>query len=243
MKELIECIKNHTVENKEEFESCISKMVCNENDPIELLEKDLQNALEIDGEFLVLKLHYNNFKDELINEKIKYKISQSLSVIVTYEDDGNSYQNIKKFVDYIHKNSDEKQNSTFGVKNVNSLSEYPITILFSGILPINQLQITVGEEINRLIHSDDAYFIPRFSKHRDEISKEVGIPILPVLPSLDKNLEKFHVRLVDLTDGRLIAEFTTDEAISKDTIEIYLLKLFYIYKILVEKSKLKKSLL
>ncbi|MEA3522561.1 MAG: hypothetical protein U9R50_06275 [Campylobacterota bacterium] len=237
MQELQDCIRENTLENRQEIESCIVNMLCDVNDPIELNEKNLVNALELEGEFLALKLHYDDFDDELKYEKIKYKISQALSVIVRYEDDGNSYENIEKFVRYIHSISDDKQNSTFGVKSVKTLSEFPITILFSGILPINQLKMSVGEKIHELIHSDDSYFIPRFEKHRDAISKEIGIPILPVLPLLDKDLGEYQVRLIDLFDGRLVSEFEVSEELNKDTVEIYLLKLFYIYKVLAEEKE------
>ena len=234
LKELKECIKNSTINNTKEVESCVLKMVCSKENPIPLNQEQLLNALELEGEFLVLKLHYNDLEKELLSQKIKHKISQSLSVVVSYEDDGNSFESIKAFVDYIYKLSDEKQNSIFGVKKVDKLSEYPITILFSGILPINQLKMSVGIKIDELIHSDDEYFLPRFAKYRDDISKEIGIPILPVLPILDKNLGEFQVRLVDLLDGRVIAEFSVEERLNKETVEIYLLKLFYTYKVLVE---------
>ena len=236
MKELIECVKNKTLHNTKEVERCVSAMVCSPNDPIPLSNENLLSALEIEGEFLLLKLHYSDFNNEQKSEKIKYKISQALSVVVSYEDDGNSFEDIKKFVNYIYDISDDKQNATFGVKSVECLSEFPITILFSGILPINQLQMSIGKKIDELIHSDDKYFVPRFAKHRDKISKEVGIPILPVLPFYDENLEDSQVRLLDLTDGRLIAEFSVQEGLNKETVDIYLLKLFYIYKVLMEEK-------
>ncbi len=237
MKELIRCIHENTIQNTEEMQSCIVGMVCSENDPIALSEGSLLHALEYEGEFLLLKLHYNDFENELKNDKIKYKISQALSVVVSYEDDGNHYEKIENFVKYIYDISDDKQNSIFGVKKVESLSEFPVSILFSGILPINQLKMTVGSQIDALIHSDDAYFKPRFQKHRDAISKEVGIPILPVLPLLDTELGAYQVRLVDLFDGRIISEFEVTEILNNDTVDIYLLKLFYIYKVLVEEKK------
>ncbi len=237
MQKLLNCIKDNTIKNTKEVENCITNMICSETQPIPLKEENLLNALKLDGEFLVLKLHYDDFKKELESETIKYKISQSLSIIIAYEDDGSSYEKIKNFIKYIHKNSDDKQNSTFGVKSVDKLSEFPITILFSGILPINQLKMTIGKKIDELIHSDDSYFIPRFAKHRDTISKEVGIPILPVLPLLDIELKEFQVRLVDLIDDRVISEFEVCEKLSKNTVDIYLLKLFYIYKVLVEDKK------
>jgi len=237
LKKLIDSIQASTASNSKDIENSITNMICSKSDPIPLSEENLLNALSIEGEFLVLKLHFNDFEEELKSQKIKYKISQALSVIVSYEDDGKSFEEIKKFVNYIHDISDDKQNSTFGVKEVQKLSEFPITILFSGILPVNQLKMTVGKKIDELIHSDDEYFLPRFAKHRDDISKEVGIPILPVLPILDKELGEFQVRLVDLLDGRVVAEFSVEEKLSKETTETYLLKLFYIYKVLVEDKK------
>ncbi len=241
MQKLINCIQKNTVDNSHEIQKCIMNMICASSDPIPLHQDNLLTALNIDGEFLVLKLHYNDFEDEIKSEKIKYKISQSLSVIVMYEDDnGNSFHDITNFVDYMFNNSDEKQNVTFGIKSVEKLSEFPITILFSGILPINQLKITVGEEIYKLIKSDDEYFIPRFKKHRDDISQEINIPILPVLPMLDKELGNFQVRLVDLTNAKVISEFEVNEVLNKETVETYLLKLFYIYKVLIENQKTTK---
>ncbi len=242
MKELTDCIKNCTIGNTEEVEFCVRGMVCSDIDPIPLAEEDLLDALEVEGEFLVLKLHYSDFEDELKSQKIKRKISQALSVIVSYEDDGDSFAQVNEFIKYVHDASDVKQNSTFGVKSVEKLSEFPITILFSGIFPINQLRITVGRKIDELIHSDDSYFVPRFAKHRDDISREVGIPILPVLPAFDASLGEFQVRLVDMVEDRVVAEFEADDKITKETTEIYLLKLFYVYKVLVDEKRAKNNL-
>jgi hypothetical protein len=228
--------ENSTIDSKKIYASLL-EMLCGSDDFIPLDEGQLLDALEIGGEFLLLKLHYDDFDLEQKSQKIKYKISQSLSVVVSYEDDGNSYDKIEKFVKYIHSISDEKQHCIFGVKKVAKLSEFPIKILFSGIFPINQLEMGVGEEIYRLIHSDDDYFIPRFEKFRDDISIEIGMPILPVFPRLDRSLDDFDVLLWDPLDGRIISEFCVCKKLSKETLEIYLVKLFYIYKILAEEKK------
>jgi len=236
MRQLLKYIEDNTTTNTLEMQESISKMVCDTDSPIVLSLDSLLNALKLDGEFFVLKLHYRDYEDEMKSQKIKYKTSQSLSVIVSYEDDGNSYDDIHKFVKYISDISDEKQNSTFGVKKVDKLSEFPITILFSGILPINQLKMIVGKKVDELIHSDDAYFIPRFQKFRDTISKEIRTPILPILPIYDDGLKDYSVHLIDLLDGRVIGEFEVTPNFNKETIEIYLLKLFYIYKVLAEEK-------
>jgi len=236
MIKLLEYINDNTTTNTLEIQESISEMVCEDDAPISLSAESLLNALKLDGEFLVLKLHYKDYEEERKSQKIKYKTSQSLSIIVSYEDDGSSYNDIHKFVKYISDISDEKQNSTFGIKRVEKFSEFPVTILFSGILPINQLKMTVGKKVDELIHSDDEYFIPRFQKFRDDISKEIKTPILPILPRYDAKLSPYQVRLVDLHDERLISEFEVIPSIDKETIEIYLLKLFYIYKVLIEEK-------
>ena len=237
MQELLHEIENKTTVNTKETQEIILNMICSESSPIPLSAETLKNALSIEGEFLALTMSYDDFNHELENGFIKYKISQALSVIISYEDDGSCFDDIENFIKYIYNNSDDKQNSTFGIKKVNQLSNSPITIFFSGILPINQLKMTVGKEIDKLIHSDDAYFIPRFQKHRDDISKEIGIPILPVLPILDTRLGDFQVRLLDIIENKVISEFEINEVLSKDTVETYLLKLFYIYKVLIEEKR------
>ena len=237
MKELIECIKKNTVNDSKDIQTCISSMVCSLNEPVPLNEKNLLDALNIKGEFLVLKLHYDDFEDELQNELIKYKISQSLSVIVSYEDDGSSYEKIANFVEYIHNVSDEKQNSIFGVKKVNKLSQYPITILFSGILPINQLKMTIGKKLHEFIYSDEEYFKKKFKDYRDEVSKKIGVPLLPIHPILDENLDDFRVKLVDILDDRLISEFDVCSEVTKDMVDIYLQKLVYIYTVLASEKQ------
>jgi hypothetical protein len=239
LKDLLDIIRKNTVGDSKEIEKSITSMVCSKNDLIQLSEESLVKALSIDGEFLVLKLHYDDFEDELKNQVIKYKISQSLSVITCYEDDTNSYEKIAEFVDYIHKASDEKQNSIFGVKRVPELSKYPITILFSGIHPINQLKMTIGKKIHELINSDDEYFQPKFKAYRDKVSQEIGIPLLPILPQLDEDLAEYRVRLVDVVDGRIISEFDVCDRVTKDTLDIYLQKLVYVYEVLAQDIRCK----
>ena len=239
MKELIKCIKKNTVGDSKEIEDSILSMICDEDEPVVLDKKSLLDALSIKGEFLVLKLHYDDFEDELKNEIIKYKMSQSLSVIVSYEDDTHSYKKIFDFVNYINEVSDEKQNSIFGVKKVDKLSTYPITILFSGILPINQLKMSIGKKIYDFINSDDKYFKMRFKNYRDEISKEIGVALLPILPKVDEELPDFRVKLVDILDDRVISEFDVCSNITKDTLDIYLDKLLYVYKVLAQEKQCK----
>ena len=232
---LQECIEKNTVSNTQEMLECVNAMICDANEPLPLSERTLQDALNLEGEFFVLKLQYEDLEHELQEQLLKEKLSQALSVVVSYEDDGTRFESISRFAEYLYTLSDTKQNVRFGVKKVEQLSHYPIKILFSGILPINQLQMSVGKEIDALIHSDENYFTARFEKLRSELSEEIGIPILPVLPKLDARLKPYEVRLIDPLDGRVISEFETTPDFNKETIEVYLLKLFYVYKVLAEK--------
>jgi hypothetical protein len=94
----------------------------------------------------------------------------------------------------------------------------------------------IGKKVDELIESDKKYFKPRFKKLRDDISKEIGVNILPLFPICDTQLDEYKVNLSDPLDNRIISEFELPKEISKETLEIYLLKLFYIYKVLAEQK-------
>jgi len=229
-------VQDNTIGNTLEVQESMRNMICPLDAPIPLNEGTLLSALKLQGEFFILKLHYDDLLQELQDEKIKYKISQALSVIVSYEDDTHNFNKINSFVEYIHSISDNKQNSTFGVKKVKVLSEFPITILFSGILPINQLKMSFGSKIHEFINADKKYYAERFARHRDEISQEIGISILPILPQLSKTIDPYEVLLVDLMDGRTISKFEVTQNLSRENVERYLLKLFYVFKVLAEEK-------
>ncbi len=238
MSQLIKCIQEEVTSNVEEVQTCLMNMICDDSQPIPLKEETITQALKIPGEFLGLRMHYDEYESELENEILKYKISQALSVVVSYEDDGSNFSDIKKFVTYMKEISDPKQNFIFGVRNVKVLSSTPITVLFSGILPINQLHMSIGANIYALIHSNESYFKTRFTKLRDDISQEIGITILPLFPQLDNSLKQNQARLIDTLEETVIADFHMDnikEDLDKEALEIYLIKLFYIYKQLASK--------
>jgi hypothetical protein len=233
---LQEIVTKKTTQNTQEILSTLASMICTQEECITLSEEVLVNALALHGEFFILQLHYNDWEKELKEAKIKYKISQSLNIVVRYEDDGNSLQDIKKFAAYMHNIVDDKQSLTFGVKKVAKLSEFPITILFTGILPINQLTMKLGEKVYDLINSDVEYFKPRFKQLRDDISQEIGVTILPLFPKIDENLNPYQVELFDPIEKKTIASFHIPQTDKKETLEIYLLKLFYIYKQIMKKT-------
>ena len=233
---LVDYIRENTeAKMRSEVETSILNMVCPNDSYIPLSEEDLLKALQIEGEFFVLKMKYEDYKEELEEKRLLYKISQALSVVVSYESDGTNYVMIEEFVKYIDSNIDEKQNSIFGVKRVDNLSEYPITILFSGILPINQLKMTMGKGLYRVLYEEGNDFKQIFHEYRDLISKEIGIPLLPLLPSVDETLDEFTVRLEDVINKRIISEFEVREDVNNETIVVYLQKVLHIYKKLARK--------
>jgi hypothetical protein len=237
MYKLIKKIEKLTPNNTQKSIDTITNMICTDVMQAKLNEEHLLQALSIKGEYLVLQMSYEDFEKEIHEQKIKYKISQALSVIVCYEDDGSSLNNITEFIEYISSLVDPKQNSIFGIKKVNKLSQTPVTILFSGILPINQLKVHISKDIYNMIHSDEIYFKSRFKEFRNILSQEIGTPILPVFPMLDDSLSPTEARLIDLVDGKVISQFCSAEEMNRVSIESYLVKLFYIYITLANKEK------
>jgi hypothetical protein len=233
MHEVMKLIHQKDKSFSNEGERIIESMITSDA-PINLSEKMLLNALSFEGSFYLYQLHYDDFESESQTLDIKYRVSEALSVVVSFEDDGSRIDEIENFVKYLKETADSEQNIIFGVKKVSKLSKYPIRILFSGIHPINQLRMTIGQDIYKVITSDDDYFIPRFAQHRLNISRETGIKILPLFPMLDKNLKGNQVHLVDSVDGRIISDFQVKGVLDKNNLEEYLTKLFYIYKVLME---------
>ncbi len=205
------------------------KNMISDNTYVELEVDKLIKALSIDGEIFIVQMSYDDYDSEMKTSKLRYLISQALSVVVSYEDDSKQSYRINKFANYIKDISDEYQNSIFGVKKVDKLSSMPITILFSGVLPINQLEMGVCKDVWEFINSDDDYFKPRFKKLRDDISKDCGVRILPLLPYFDKTLKPLNVSLKDIKENKIITEFEVIKNLNKETIEIYLEKIKQVY--------------
>ncbi len=235
MEQLQKYIISHTTNNTQEILESISSMICSKEDYIPLSEESILQALKLDGEFLVLKISNKDIDEELQTQRIKYLISQSLSIIAMYESDGTNAQQIEQFVSYAKSFVDERQNFIFGIKKVEELSNYPIVTLFSGILPINQLQMSIGSKLYGFIHADEEYFKARFKNFRTELSKNLGVPILPVFAQEDTTLKPMELQIKDFQIQKLIAQFQLSEEPSNEVIERYLQRLFAIYKAL-EKS-------
>ena len=215
----------------------IEGMVCSKNDPIPLDTQKILQALSIDGEVRVFGLKYDELDSEIKEQFLKEKILHSLSIIVKYEvKDSDMVDRIEKFTDYIYNFCDKKQNFIFGVKQVEEYSQYPVTVLFSGILPINQFYMHIGRSIKDLIDSDREYFSKRFEKLRDDVSDVINIPLLPLFPKVDTKLKDNEVKIFDSSDNSLVCEFEVDASLDKNNIEIYLLKLYYLYISLVQKK-------
>ncbi|WP_456453381.1 hypothetical protein [Hydrogenimonas sp.] len=216
-----------------EMQEGILQMVCNESQPMPLSMQDIYDAMARKGEFLLLTLDYDDIARELAEHKLRRKISEALSILVAFEDDGKRLKTIEPFIKYLHDELDDKQNFRFGIRRVAELSEYPVKILFSGILPINQLKLTIGTDIARLIEEDGDYLRPRFKAMRDDLSEKIGLPILPVRPETSEAIPPNRVRLVDPADGATLCQFDV-ERVDRAGLESYLTKLYYVYKALGE---------
>ena len=228
----------------ETFHKQIEAMVCTQDAPIPLNKNLLVAACRLDGECACILANYEDATQELEEQKLRYKVSEALSVIVSFEDDGSSFNKVASCVEYLSTLCDEKQNFLFGVKNVDKLSAYPIKILFSGILPINQLHLHLGKGIKQFIDSDEMYFKKRFAKLREDISQEISIPILPVVPVINESLGAYEIVFQDPLTGEAVAKLTLDTPLTKESLEPYLAKIFTIYTLLAKQmcyNRVKKS--
>lgn len=207
-------------------------MRCRPSDPMPLDESALLETLELPGEYFILQARYADLEQELKTQKIKRKISEATAVVTVYEEDGASLPSIENFVRYIHGVSDPLQRSIFGIRRVDRLSDLPVTILFGGILPINQLRMRLGRDLDRLIRSDADYFVPRFAELRRRLSKAIGVPILPLYPEVDDAIPPNRAELYDPLDGAVICRFDVENPHSKEGLERYLARLYHVYQAL-----------
>ena len=219
--------------NKKSLES----MLTQKDTPLVIDDKLLIDALALEGEYRILELSYNNLEYEINTKVLKYILKEALFIVSSFEDDGNHYEHIKNFSEYLYANTVKEQSFRIGVKRVKKLSDFPVKILFSGILPINQLRMYIGRELDLVIHSDEDYFQTLFAQARDKISNTTGVPLLPLYPEVDTTLTSFAVKLIEPVTQKTIVEFEVESSSDRDGIEVYLLKLFYVYQQLIEDKK------
>ena len=238
MQRLLDAVTQKTVpERTGEMQKAIAQMVCNESQPIPLEPDALSDALEKEGEFLLLQMSYDDFAKEPEERKIARKLREATAIVASFEDDGSSVDAIEEMLKYIHDRLDELQSFRFGIKRVERLSDAPVSILFAGILPINQLRLKVGEEVMRMLETHRDYYAPLFRSLRHELSEETGVPILPLEPRPDPDSPPRTVQLEDPYTGQVICEFEVAPLIAKEGLEIYLVKLYYVYKRLIQQMR------
>ncbi|WP_353661313.1 hypothetical protein [Hydrogenimonas sp. SS33] len=241
---LLDLIARKTVkENTGTIQEAVIDMLCNESQPIPLGPETLREALQT-GEFLILRLHYDDFKREREEGKIAKKIPESLHIVATFEEDGHRLEEIEDMIQYFHGRIDDLQTYRFGIKRVETLSEFPVTILFGGILPINQLRVRLGRSVAELVETHRSHFEPLFKKVRFEITEKTGIPLLPVETVTDTSIPPRKVMLEDPLRKRMICDFEVAPFIEKEGLEIYLLKIYYVFRLLSKETKehLRRSL-
>lgn len=227
----------------ENFKNILDEMDCEDNSHIVLKRQEIQKALQLKGERLFLKLTYKELAQEFSEQKIKSKLIEALSISVCFEDDGSVSEKVKEFVKYLYENSEEEQHLQFGIKKVNRLSPYPIKILFSAILPINQLEMAVEENLYNYIQEHRQELQSGFKSFRKSVSKEIKIPILPLKHYSDSELKPYSIRLIDSLTKESICECSIEHENMniEDIISSYLKKLFTVYLNICQIKESKKD--
>jgi len=220
--------KKTSLDNFEEVKDNIASMICTEGS-VSLNEDILCDALSGEGEFFLLKARYEDFHLEKEHRLLEKKLKEALHITICFEDNGDFYTEIERFVKYIFEHTTKEQKFYFGVKQVKKLGEYPVKILLSEIYPINQLQIHLGEWIYDFISSDTDYFQERFAQARAKISHELGITILPLDVIVNDDLAPNDVVLLDSLTKEKIVAFSIEKSADKKALDIYLLKLYYVF--------------
>jgi hypothetical protein len=214
------------------YDSIFSKLTCEGATPmLELSFDAIKEALKLDGEEFFLTLTYDDLQEEIRIQKLRDLLNESLSILVCFEEDGLRVQEIENFCQYLFKNTEAVQNLQFGIHKVKKLSDEPVRILFSGILPINQLEIAMESSLYDYIQEHKEELQKEFIAVRKKLSQELCVPILPVKNYPDDSLEKNSVHLLDRTNKKTLCTCRMqEEKDPKKFIGEYLTKLYYAYK-------------
>ena len=229
-------IKKTLQENQADVLTTIDSMICAESE-LPLREETLYEALVGEGEFFLLKAKYEEFDLSTDNLLLDKKLNEALCITICFEDDGSRYEEIEAFVKYIYTHTEKEQKFLFGVKKVDKLSEFPLKILLSEIYPINQLEIHLGEWISSFLSKNKPYFKEHFAAIRANISQEIGITLIPLNIKTQEDLCKNEVILLDSVTKERIVAFRVETCDDKKALDIYLLKLYYIFLKLGSKYK------
>jgi len=226
----------------DKVKNILDEMSCEDNSYVQLKKDDLKKALLLKGDRLFLKLTYSDLKQEFNEKKIKNKLLEALSISIYFEDDGYMSKEIKQFVKYLHENTQKEQHLQFGIKKVDSLSKYPIKILFSAILPINQLEIIVEKKFYDYVELHRNELEHKFKQFRKTISKEIHIPILPLKHYPSDKLKPYTIKLIDSLTQKTICECNIESVDSdiENIIDTYILKLYKVYLTLCYNTNHKK---
>jgi len=210
----------------------IETLSCEDNALYPLPKQDVVKALSLEGDTFYVELSYEELQQDIYEEKIALKTLEALSIILCFEDDGTQFEKIATYTKYLYNNTQEEQHLQFGIKKVDTLSQYPVKILFSGILPINRLEIAIETSLYEFIQQHYNILAPKFKQLRQQLSQEIQIPILPVKHYADTHLEKNQISLINAQNNQTVCECKVNDKDMETSqiIDDYLQKLFIVYK-------------
>ncbi len=207
------------------------KLYCSD-ELIGLSKDDIALAMQRGGKYFYIELDYNDLLKEPKEQKLYKKLIESLSILIAFEDEGNKQDMIENFLKYIHKNTQKEQHLQFGIKKVQTLTKYPVKIFFSEILPINQLEIAVGAKLYKYAEAKRSFLKESFQNFRSEISKEIGIPLLPINNYKDDTLDAYSIKLLHSESQKQICKCDIKNNNITDEVEIiqhYLQQLYSVF--------------
>lgn len=238
IKRLLEVVGERTAPEKTAgMQVLLSEMVCNENQPIPLSARDIVETLSRPGEFHVVTLDYEEAQREIETHRLDASLNEALTILACFEDDGRRMSQIEDFVAYLHDKLDDFQRFRFGVKRVTSLSDHPVILLFSEILPINQLRLVMHPDAMRYLMEKEEKLQPHFRRIRYALARKLGIPILPFHRVVDPELPPERILVVDPVSDKTIAQFSVESGLNDETLDIYLEKLIRLYHRLAKEQK------
>jgi len=211
----------------------LEEIFCIDNSSLfSLSSLSLSKALSLQGENYLLQLSYEDVAQELKERKLTQKINEALSILVCFYDDGTKFNTIESFSRYLYNATQKTQYLKIGVTQSKNKSHHPVTIFFSGILPINQLNIVIEKNLYCFIEQHQEKLKEKFQATKERLLRELGTIILPVEHYPKENITPNTLYLEDAKTGSKLCECRVENNsyTPEEIIDDYLEKLYFVYK-------------